>query len=215
MNVERRQTLYARVIKRILDLVLALLGSVLLLLPVAVIALLVRCRLGAPVLFRQERPGRDGKIFRLCKFRTMTDAKDGAGNLLPDAERLTPFGRKLRALSLDELPELWNILRGDMSFVGPRPLLKKYLPLYSAEQNRRHEVRPGITGLAQVNGRNLVGWQDRFRYDVYYVDHISFMMDLRILFRTAATVFRKEGITSATSETMEEFQGNEEGGEST
>ena len=215
MNVERRQTLYARVIKRILDLVLALLGSVLLLLPVAVIALLVRCRLGAPVLFRQERPGRDGKIFRLCKFRTMTDAKDGAGNLLPDAERLTPFGRKLRALSLDELPELWNILRGDMSFVGPRPLLKKYLPLYSAEQNRRHEVRPGITGLAQVNGRNLVGWQDRFRYDVYYVDHISFMMDLRILFRTVAAVFRKEGITSATSETMEEFQGNEEGGEST
>ena len=205
--------IYSKVIKRILDFVLSLTGIILLLVPMAVIALLVRIKLGSPVIFWQERPGRDRKLFRMYKFRSMTDARGPDGELLPDTERLTGFGRKLRALSLDELPELFNVLKGDMSLVGPRPLLKKYLPMYSEFQNRRHEVRPGMTGLAQTSGRNLVDWQKRFEYDVYYVDHLSFALDLKIIFRTARTVLRREGIHSGTSETMEEFKGNDGKGE--
>ena len=214
MRSERPHVLYRKVIKRILDFVLSLSGILLLLLPMAVIALLVRIKLGTPVIFGQERPGKDRRIFRMYKFRSMTDERGPDGELLPDADRLTPFGKKLRALSLDELPELFNVLKGDMSLVGPRPFLKKYLPLYNEEQNRRHEVRPGMTGLAQTKGRNLVDWQERFRYDVYYVDHVSFMLDFRIVLKTIATVMKREGIHSGTSETMEEFTGNKEGGES-
>ncbi|MBP5173812.1 MAG: sugar transferase [Clostridia bacterium] len=214
MRSERPHVLYRKVIKRILDFVLSLSGILLLLLPMAVIALLVRIKLGTPVIFGQERPGKDRRIFRMYKFRSMTDERGPDGELLPDAYRLTPFGKKLRALSLDELPELFNVLKGDMSLVGPRPFLKKYLPLYNEEQNRRHEVRPGMTGLAQTKGRNLVDWQERFRYDVYYVDHVSFMLDFRIVLKTIATVMKREGIHSGTSETMEEFTGNKEGGES-
>lgn len=212
MRSDRQHTVYRIVIKRILDFVLSLLGIIILLIPMAVIALFVRIKLGSPVIFGQERPGKDRKLFRMYKFRSMTDERGPDGELLPDADRLTPFGKKLRALSLDELPELFNVLKGDMSLVGPRPFLKKYLPLYSEEQNRRHEVRPGMTGLAQTKGRNLVDWQERFRYDVYYVDHLSFMLDLKIFFKTLSTVLKREGIHSGTSETMEEFTGNKEGG---
>lgn len=212
MRLEQTHVVYRKVIKRILDFVLSLLGIIILLIPMAVIALLVRIKLGSPVIFGQERPGKDRKLFRMYKFRSMTDERGPDGELLPDADRLTPFGKKLRALSLDELPELFNVLRGDMSLVGPRPFLKKYLPLYNEEQNRRHEVRPGMTGLAQTKGRNLVDWQERFRYDVYYVDHLSFMLDLKIVFKTLSTVLKREGIHSGTSETMEEFTGNKEGG---
>ena len=212
MRSDRQHTVYRKVIKRILDFVLSLLGIIILLIPMAVIALLVRIKLGSPVIFGQERPGKDRKLFRMYKFRSMTDERGPDGELLPDADRLTPFGKKLRALSLDELPELFNVLKGDMSLVGPRPFLKKYLPLYNEEQNRRHEVRPGMTGLAQTKGRNLVDWQERFRYDVYYVDHLSFVLDLKIFFKTLSTVLKREGIHSGTSETMEEFTGNKEGG---
>ncbi|MBO4791200.1 MAG: sugar transferase [Clostridia bacterium] len=212
MRPEQTHVVYRKVIKRILDFVLSLLGIIILLIPMAVIALLVRIKLGSPVIFGQERPGKDRKLFRMYKFRSMTDERGSDGELLPDADRLTPFGKKLRALSLDELPELFNVLKGDMSLVGPRPFLKKYLPLYNEEQNRRHEVRPGMTGLAQTKGRNLVDWQERFRYDVYYVDHLSFMLDLKIVFKTLSTVLKREGIHSGTSETMEEFTGNKEGG---
>ncbi|MBQ7592193.1 MAG: sugar transferase [Clostridia bacterium] len=212
MRSDRPHAVYRKVIKRILDTVLSFAGIILLIIPMAVIALLVRIKLGSPVIFGQERPGKDRKLFRMYKFRSMTDERGPDGELLPDADRLTPFGKKLRALSLDELPELFNVLKGDMSLVGPRPFLKKYLPLYNEEQNRRHEVRPGMTGLAQTKGRNLVDWQERFRYDVYYVDHLSFMLDLKIVFKTLSTVLKREGIHSGTSETMEEFTGNKEGG---
>ena len=212
MRSDRQHTVYRKVIKRILDTVLSFAGIILLIIPMAVIALLVRIKLGSPVIFGQERPGKDRKLFRMYKFRSMTDERGPDGELLPDADRLTPFGKKLRALSLDELPELFNVLKGDMSLVGPRPFLKKYLPLYSEEQNRRHEVRPGITGLAQTKGRNLVDWQERFRYDVYYVDHLSFELDLKIILMTVSTVLKREGIHSGTSETMEEFTGNKDGG---
>lgn len=198
---------YEKYTKRVIDIILA--GSALLLLsPVmAVTALLVRIKLGSPVLFSQERPGKDEKIFRLFKFRTMLNTmRDGV--LLSDEERLTPFGRRLRALSIDELPELWNVLKGDMSIVGPRPLLVKYLPLYSEEQHRRHDVRPGITGWAQVNGRNLLSWEERFACDVYYVDNISFAFDVKVILRTLSVVFKRSGITSVTSATMEEFRGS-------
>lgn len=170
-------------------------------------ALLVRQKLGSPVIFCQERPGKDEKIFRLYKFRTMTDARGADGELLPDAQRLTPFGRRLRSTSLDELPELWNILRGDMSIVGPRPLLVKYLPYYTAEERRRHAVRPGLTGLAQVNGRNALRWEDRFAYDVDYVDHISFALDAKIVLMTIRCVLSREGISAEGSATMEAFTG--------
>ena len=170
------------------------------------LALLVRWRLGAPVLFAQARPGLRGRIFTLWKFRTMTDARDAQGALRPDAERLTAFGRWLRATSLDELPELWNVVRGDMSLVGPRPLLVRYLERYSAEQARRHEVRPGLTGWAQINGRNATSWTERLRLDVWYVDHRSFGLDLRIIARTVALVFRRDGIHAPGEATMPEFQ---------
>lgn len=173
----------------------------------AVIALLVRLKLGSTVLFRQQRPGLHGKPFTLYKFRTMTNARDANGNLLPDADRLTNFGRFLRRTSLDELPELINVLKGDMSLVGPRPLLMHYLDRYTPEQARRHEVQPGITGWAQINGRNAVSWEEKFRLDVWYVDHVSFWLDLKILFLTAWKVLRKEGISQAGYATMPEFFG--------
>ncbi len=171
----------------------------------ALVAALVRIKLGSPVLFRQRRPGRRGVIFELVKFRTMRDAADASGRPLPDAERLTPFGRWLRASSLDELPELWNVLRGDMSLVGPRPLLVEYLPRYSERQARRHEVRPGITGLAQVMGRNALTWQEKFEWDVRYVDTRSFWLDLKILALTLKAVIFREGISARGEATMPEF----------
>ena len=169
---------------------------------------LVRCKLGSPVLFRQLRPGLHGRPFRMVKFRTMTDERGADGELLPDAPRLTSFGRFLRATSLDELPELWNVLRGEMSLVGPRPLLMEYLPLYSPEQARRHEVRPGITGWAQVNGRNALSWEERFKLDIWYVDHRSLWLDLRILWLTVRKVIVREGISAQGEATMPRFTGN-------
>lgn len=185
------------------------LAAVIILSPVFLaVAVLVRKRLGSPVIFRQERPGKDGKIFHMYKFRTMTDETDADGNLLPDEVRLTPFGKKLRSTSLDELPELLNILKGDMSIVGPRPLLVRYLPLYSERQRHRHDVRPGITGLAQVNGRNSIGWEEKFEWDVKYVENVTFWGDVKIILKTMGTVLCHEGISSETAATMEEFQGN-------
>ena len=176
------------------------------------LAWLIRRKLGTPVLFCQMRPGRHGKLFAMYKFRTMRDAADENGKLLPDAERLTPVGRKLRAASLDELPELWNVLKGDMSLVGPRPLLPEYLPLYNAEQSRRHEVRPGITGWAQVNGRNAISWPEKFRLDVWYVDRRSFWLDIKILLLTVKKVFARDGINSEGEATAAKFEGNGEEG---
>lgn len=173
------------------------------------VAILVRVKLGSPVLFTQERPGKDEKIFKLYKFRTMTDERDTNGELLPDEIRLTKFGKFLRSTSLDELPEAFNIIKGDMSVIGPRPLLVKYLPRYNQEQRRRHEVRPGLSGLAQVNGRNTVTWEDRFKMDVEYVDHITFLGDVKIICQTVGKAFiKREGVTSETSVTMEEFMGS-------
>jgi lipopolysaccharide/colanic/teichoic acid biosynthesis glycosyltransferase len=196
------------VLKRAFDILLALIGLVVLSPLFIVIALLVLWKLGRPVFFLQTRPGRGGVPFRLIKFRSMTNACDEAGRPLPAAQRLTPFGRFLRSTSLDELPELWNILRGDMSFVGPRPLLMEYLPLYSAEQARRHEARPGLTGWAAIHGRNAVGWDERFRLDVWYVDNRSFLLDLRILLVTLTKVLRREGITEPGQATMTPFRGS-------
>lgn len=200
--------MYARWGKRLLDLIVALTALIVLAPVLAVLALLVRAKLGAPVLFRQTRPGLHGKPFTLYKFRTMTDARDAQGNLLPDAERLTPFGRFLRSTSLDELPELWNVLKGDMSLVGPRPLLMQYLDRYTPEQARRHEVRPGITGWAQVNGRNALSWDEKFRLDVWYVDNMSLWLDLRIVALTVWKILKREGISQPGQATMEEFMGN-------
>ena len=200
---------YEKYIKRPQDLLLALTAAGLLSPVMAVTAVLVRTRLGSPVLFTQERPGKDGKVFRLYKFRTITDERDGTGALLPDEIRLTAFGRKLRATSLDELPELFNIIKGDMSLVGPRPLLVRYLPRYSPRQARRHEVRPGFTGLAQVKGSNAISWEEKFEWDVRYVDRITFLGDWKIIFETIRTVLKREGISSGTSATMEEFMGTE------
>jgi len=193
--------------KRCLDLLLLLASGPVWLPALALTALLVRAFMGRPVVFRQPRPGRHGRIFQLRKFRTMTDARDRQGNLLPDAQRLTAFGRWLRATSLDELPELYNVLRGDMSLVGPRPLLVQYLPRYSPEQARRHEVPPGLTGWAQVHGRNAVSWEERFRLDVWYVDHRSLGLDLRILARTLGLVLFRRGIPAPGEATMPEFRG--------
>ncbi|HRI57441.1 MAG TPA: sugar transferase [Anaerolineae bacterium] len=199
--------MYRRFGKRLLDVALAS-AALLLLLPfIGLLALLVRSRLGTPVLFRQRRPGLNGQIFTIYKFRTMTDARDEQGQLLPDAERLTSFGRFLRSSSLDELPELWNVLRGDMSLVGPRPLLIQYLPRYTLEQARRHEVRPGITGWAQVNGRNALSWEQKFSLDVWYVDHVSLWLDVKIIALTIWKIVRREGISQPGQATMEEFQG--------
>ncbi len=191
--------------KRIVDLGIVLVTAPLWLPVLAVLALLVRVRLGSPVLFRQQRPGRDEVIFELIKFRTMTDARDAAGNLLPDAVRLTPFGRWLRATSLDELPELWNVLRGEMSLVGPRPLLVQYLSRYSAEQRRRHEVPPGLTGWAQINGRNALSWEEKFALDLWYVENRNGWLDLKILFLTAWRVVARHGISAPGDATMPEF----------
>ena len=205
----RKKGIYARWAKRPLDTVLAVVALIALSPLLAVIALLVRFKLGSPVLFKQDRPGRNAKIFKLYKFRTMTDSRDAEGNLLSDEERLTSFGKKLRATSLDELPELLNIIKGDMALVGPRPLLVRYLPRYNKHQARRHEVRPGITGLAQVKGRNALSWEDKFDWDVRYVDHVTLCGDWKILCATVRTVLKREGISSQTSETMEEFFGSE------
>ena len=188
--------------KRLFDLLASAMGLLLLAVPLAVLAWQVRRKLGSPVLFTQVRPGLHGQPFRMVKFRTMTDARDASGALLPDAHRLTPFGRFLRASSLDELPELWNVLRGEMSLVGPRPLLMEYLPLYSPEQARRHEVRPGITGWAQVNGRNAISWADKFALDVWYVDHRSLWLDVRILWLTVRKVVMRDGISAVGEATM-------------
>lgn len=200
---------YESFIKRPQDFLCALVGLICLSPVLVTTAILVRIKLGSPVLFTQDRPGIDGKIFKLYKFRSMTDERDGKGALLPDKLRLTSFGRALRASSLDELPELLNMLKGDMSVVGPRPLLVRYLPRYNEHQARRHEVRPGFTGLAQVNGRNSISWEDKFDYDVEYVDNVSFIGDWKIIFKTIMIVLNKDGISSATSVTMEEFMGTE------
>ena len=208
--MEHKPTFYEKYVKRALDIVLAG-GALVVLSPVlAVTAVLVRTKLGSPVIFHQDRPGKDGKIFRLYKFRSMTDEKDENGNLLPDEVRLTAFGKKLRATSLDELPELWNILKGDMSVVGPRPLLVRYLPLYNEEQRHRHDVRPGLTGWAQVNGRNALSWEEKFRYDVDYVQNVSFALDAKTVLLTVKKVFCREGISSDSAATMEEFRGTKE-----
>jgi lipopolysaccharide/colanic/teichoic acid biosynthesis glycosyltransferase len=195
--------------KRTLDVVVAAAGLIVLSPVLLAVALAVRVTMGAPVLFRQTRPGLGGRPFRLVKFRTMREAAGADGHPLPDTERLTPLGRLLRATSLDELPELLNVLRGDMSLVGPRPLLMEYLPLYTPEQARRHQVLPGLTGWAQVNGRNTPGWAERFRLDVWYVDHRSFGLDLKILFMTVVCVFRRQGISHAGHDTMTRFTGGE------
>lgn len=198
-----------RYIKRFFDIFSSLI-AIIILSPILIItAILVRTKLGSPVLFKQERPGKDEKIFTLMKFRTMTDEKDENGELLPDEVRLTKLGQFLRSTSIDELPELFNILKGDMSVIGPRPLLVRYLPRYNEHQHRRHEVRPGLSGWAQVNGRNTVSWEDKFNMDVEYVDNYSLVMDIRILFMTVLNVLKHEGISSETSATMEEFMGNE------
>jgi lipopolysaccharide/colanic/teichoic acid biosynthesis glycosyltransferase len=194
--------------KRAIDVIASAVGLVVLSPILVVLALLIRARLGSPILFRQTRPGLHARPFEILKFRTMRDAFDAAGNPLPDAERLPPLGRFLRSTSLDELPELWNVLRGDMSLVGPRPLLMEYIPLYSAHQARRHDVRPGITGWAQVNGRNMLGWNERFALDVEYVERQSLALDARILLLTMLKVFRREGINQQGSATMEKFRGN-------
>jgi sugar transferase EpsL len=192
--------------KRAFDFLVSLLALVGLSPLLAVVAVLVRAKLGAPVLFRQPRPGRDGRIFTLYKFRTMTATRDAGGRLRPDAERLTEFGRWLRATSLDELPELWNVLRGDMSLVGPRPLLVEYLARYSPAEGRRHAVRPGLTGWAQVHGRNAITWEERLRLDVWYVDHAGFWLDLRIIAATVTLLLRRDGIQAPGSATMPEFR---------
>jgi lipopolysaccharide/colanic/teichoic acid biosynthesis glycosyltransferase len=198
---------YRRWLKRPLDAASAVLALALLLPVMAVVAAIVRMAIGRPVLFRQSRPGLHGVSFQMVKFRTMTDERDDAGRLLPDADRLTAVGRMLRATSLDELPELWNVIKGDMSLVGPRPLLVEYLPRYTAEQARRHEVRPGITGLAQVSGRNALAWDEKFRLDVEYVDRCSFRLDAAILARTIADVLRPRGINRPGHATAPEFMG--------
>lgn len=194
--------------KRLFDIVVSACALLVLALPLLVVVWLVRRKLGSPVFFAQVRPGLHGKPFKMVKFRSMTSERGPNGELLPDAERLTPFGRWLRATSLDELPELWNVLKGDMSLVGPRPLLMEYLPLYSSEQARRQEVRPGITGWAQVNGRNAISWEDKFKLDVWYVDHRSLWLDIKILWLTVKKVLVREGISAAGEATVEKFTGS-------
>ena len=199
--------MYRNFVKRLLDIIISLCGIIILSPIYLILAILVRVKLGSPVLFKQERPGKDEKIFKLYKFRSITDAKDENGNLLPDEDRLPEFGKKLRSSSLDELPELFNILKGDMSIIGPRPLLVRYLPRYNEFQKHRHDVRPGLTGLAQTHGRNAITWEKKFEYDVEYVNNLSFALDVNIFFATVRAVLKREGINSETSATMEEFMG--------
>lgn len=199
--------MYRKYIKRLLDIAVSLCGIIVLSPVYLILAILVRAKLGTPVIFKQDRPGKGEKIFRLYKFRSMTDEKDESGNLLPDEVRLTPFGKKLRSTSLDELPELFNILKGDMSLVGPRPLLVRYLPRYNEFQRHRHDVRPGLTGLAQINGRNAITWEKKFEYDVEYVNKLSFALDARIFMGTVRAVLKREGISGENNATMEEFMG--------
>lgn len=209
--MKRKETLYEKYIKRFLDVFLSSFAIIVLSPLLAVVALAVKIRLGSPVLFSQARPGKFGEIFVLKKFRTMTDEPDPlTGELLPDEQRLTSFGCFLRSTSLDELPELFNILKGDMSIVGPRPLLVRYLPRYNEKQMHRHDVRPGLTGFAQVNGRNAISWEEKFDMDVYYTEHISFLFDLKIILQTVNTVLCRDGISSDTYATMEEFMGTPE-----
>ena len=200
--------MYRLFIKRLLDFVLSLIALIVLSPVILIVAIFVKIKLGSPVLFKQERPGKNEKIFKMYKFRTMTNEKDEEGNLLTDDIRLTKFGKLLRSTSLDELPELFNILKGDLSIVGPRPLLVKYLPLYNEHQKHRHDVRPGFTGWAQCNGRNAISWEEKFDLDVYYTKHVSFLLDLKVIFKTIKIVLFREGISSNTSVTMEEFRGN-------
>lgn len=196
-------------IKRLFDIISSTLALILLSPVIAITAYFIHKKLGSPVLFRQVRPGLKGKPFEMIKFRTMKDAVDKHGQSLPDSERLMPFGMKLRSTSLDELPGLWNVLKGDMSLVGPRPLLMQYLPLYNQDQNRRHDVRPGVTGWAQINGRNAIGWNEKFKFDVWYVDNQSLWLDIKILLLTIKKVFLKDGITASGEVTMSHFKGNE------
>lgn len=207
--MSHKKSIYEKFIKRTIDILLSGLALIILSPILLILAILVRVKLGGPIIFKQERPGLNEKIFKMYKFRTMTDAKDKDGNLLPDEDRLTSFGKKLRSTSLDELPELINIFKGDMSVVGPRPLLSRYLERYNDEQRKRHMVRPGITGLAQVEGRNAISWDEKFKFDVLYVGKVSFKMDVKIILRTVSVVLKKEGITSDDSATMEEFKGND------
>lgn len=209
MKAKGKDSFYAKYIKRILDIICSLLGLIVLSPVLLVVAILVRTKLGSPVIFKQDRPGKDEKIFTLYKFRSMTDECDAEGNLLSDDVRLTSFGKMLRSTSLDELPELWNILKGDMSVIGPRPLLVEYLPRYNEHQKRRHDVRPGLSGLAQTNGRNAISWEEKFDFDVRYVESMSFGVDLRCIVDTVAAVTKRAGISSDTSATMEEFVGCE------
>ena len=195
--------------KRLFDIIASASGLIFLSPVFLILIYLIRKNLGEPVFFTQERPGKDGKPFKMIKFRSMRDAVDKDGNPLPDSERLTPFGKKLRATSLDELPELWNVLKGDMSLVGPRPLLMSYLPLYNEFQNRRHEMKPGVPGWAQVNGRNALSWDEKFAHDIWYIDHYSFWLDMKILFLTVKKVFIKEGISAEGEATMPYFTGND------
>ena len=209
-EVKQNKGIYRRFLKRPMDFILSLMAIIVLSPVLIIVGVLVRVKLGSPVLFKQKRPGLNEKIFTMYKFRTMTDEKDKNGELLPDSVRLTKFGRMLRATSLDELPELLNILKGDMSIVGPRPLLIQYLELYNDHQKRRHEVRPGLSGHAQVNGRNAISWEDKFNLDVEYVDNVSFIGDWKIIFLTIKKVFIKEGISQEGQETVQYFAGNEE-----
>ncbi|AKL93655.1 sugar transferase EpsL [Clostridium aceticum] len=206
--MKRKKGFYEKFIKRPQDLFLSISALIVLTPILLIVAILVRTKLGSPIIFTQDRPGKNEKIFKMYKFRTMTDERDENGDLLPDSVRLTKFGKILRATSLDELPELWNIVRGDMSVIGPRPLLVSYLELYNEHQKRRHEVRPGLSGYAQVNGRNAISWEDKFNLDIEYVDNISFMEDWKIILKTIKKVFVKEGISSDTSVTMEPFRGS-------
>ena len=206
----RKKTFYQLFGKRILDILLSGIALIVLSPIILIVGFLVRIKLGSPIIFKQERPGKSEKIFSMYKFRTMTDERDHNGEYLPDEIRLTKFGKMLRATSLDELPELWNILKGDMSIVGPRPLLVEYLPIYSEKQRKRHNVRPGLTGLAQVNGRNAISWKAKFEYDYLYIEDYSFTKDINIIWHTIKKVLKHDGITSNSSVTNEKFTGNEE-----
>lgn len=205
--MEHKKGMYEKYVKRILDFTLSLIALICLSPILLIVAILVRVKLGSPIIFKQQRPGKDEKIFTLYKFRTMTDKKDEDGNLLPDSERLTKFGKFLRSTSLDELPELINILKGNMAIVGPRPLLVEYLELYNEEQKHRHDVRPGLTGLAQTSGRNSLSWEEKFEKDIEYVHNISFIGDIKIIIKTGIKVFKREGISQEGNETMERFTG--------